>query len=501
MFQSILFFDSSRFGPAANSDPGAGTLVWFDSGWVTDGETVFASDGETIPGLYFEPWPAGLTSYVVERGFTAAPVGSGAILWGSKDINAALQDWFHAKKTICQLVPLTRPFQPIARKSIPANWNNFPPSPNLPPTTVFFLKGALAATPFLDCFGTRLMQFVDPVSNRVMVWNQCGAVVYFAGNDIYDTDAWAADGVIASRGSNPAKSYYGLNPQLIPAPGANFSATSQGQTIGGIITPPNPPTSPLPTPPRDDHAAAVLNQLQRLFLTKGDYLPLYDKTSPASTDFIARATVDAIQLGILDEQLSQAQEPNRSRWAQLLSQAGVNFYQDNPEAMTKLQTVLANFGLQAFFTPLTINLPATVQFQDLSTGHRQVWSWNFGDGAKSTEQNPAHTYTVAGNYNATMAVAGPGGVTFKTIPISVLDPHPPLIVAQPVVKGPSAVAPVQPPPPAVAIVKPVVAPVTVSPPPPPAPAIARTIPATPTRPGIPPKLKPAPRRYAVLPWL
>ncbi|MDE0961370.1 MAG: PKD domain-containing protein, partial [Planctomycetota bacterium] len=38
------------------------------------------------------------------------------------------------------------------------------------------------------------------------------------------------------------------------------------------------------------------------------------------------------------------------------------------------------------------------------------WSWNFGDGsAISTQQNPSHTYTVAGSYDVSLTAAGPGG--------------------------------------------------------------------------------------------
>ncbi|NYT07308.1 MAG: PKD domain-containing protein, partial [Methanomicrobiales archaeon] len=48
--------------------------------------------------------------------------------------------------------------------------------------------------------------------------------------------------------------------------------------------------------------------------------------------------------------------------------------------------------------------PLDVQFTDLSSGEPDSWFWEFGDGATSTEQNPAHTYTGVGNYTVNLTV-------------------------------------------------------------------------------------------------
>lgn len=41
----------------------------------------------------------------------------------------------------------------------------------------------------------------------------------------------------------------------------------------------------------------------------------------------------------------------------------------------------------------------TVTFKDTSSGAKPTkWSWNFGDGYRSTAQNPTHTYKKAGTY-------------------------------------------------------------------------------------------------------
>ncbi len=40
-----------------------------------------------------------------------------------------------------------------------------------------------------------------------------------------------------------------------------------------------------------------------------------------------------------------------------------------------------------------------VAFTDASTGTVDSWSWDFGDGNLSTQQNPSHTYSTGGSYN------------------------------------------------------------------------------------------------------
>jgi len=59
-------------------------------------------------------------------------------------------------------------------------------------------------------------------------------------------------------------------------------------------------------------------------------------------------------------------------------------------------------------------VPLTVNFTDQSTGDITSWSWDFGDGATSTEQNPSHTYTDAGTYTVSLAVTGLCGSDMET---------------------------------------------------------------------------------------
>ena len=48
--------------------------------------------------------------------------------------------------------------------------------------------------------------------------------------------------------------------------------------------------------------------------------------------------------------------------------------------------------------------PLTVRFTDESTGDPKSWSWMFGDGGTSAEQNPVHTYGVPGTYTVNLTV-------------------------------------------------------------------------------------------------
>jgi uncharacterized membrane protein (UPF0182 family) len=60
--------------------------------------------------------------------------------------------------------------------------------------------------------------------------------------------------------------------------------------------------------------------------------------------------------------------------------------------------------------------PLMVQFTDQSMGTVATWSWDFGDGQTSDEQNPSHTYQTVGIYNVSLIVTGSGGSDTETKP-------------------------------------------------------------------------------------
>lgn len=51
----------------------------------------------------------------------------------------------------------------------------------------------------------------------------------------------------------------------------------------------------------------------------------------------------------------------------------------------------------------------TALFTDTSTGSPTAWSWSFGDGGTSTQQNPMHTYDEPDTYTVTLVVSNSGG--------------------------------------------------------------------------------------------
>ena len=61
------------------------------------------------------------------------------------------------------------------------------------------------------------------------------------------------------------------------------------------------------------------------------------------------------------------------------------------------------------FNPVSGIAPLSVQFLNRSSGNISSYSWNFGDGSLSTEQDPTHVFTHPGNYTVTLIVTGPGG--------------------------------------------------------------------------------------------
>ncbi|MDP3564681.1 MAG: PKD domain-containing protein, partial [Methanoregula sp.] len=66
-------------------------------------------------------------------------------------------------------------------------------------------------------------------------------------------------------------------------------------------------------------------------------------------------------------------------------------------------------------TPLSGKAPLTVAFNDTSAGFPTSWLWALGDGTNSTDQNPVHTYSSAGNFTVSLAATNPDGSNTTTI--------------------------------------------------------------------------------------
>ena len=75
-------------------------------------------------------------------------------------------------------------------------------------------------------------------------------------------------------------------------------------------------------------------------------------------------------------------------------------------------------------------VPLNVGFTDNSTGAPTSWAWDFGDGNTSKDQNPVHTYYLAGNYTVNLTASNENGTASKLATITVSEkPVPVLPVA------------------------------------------------------------------------
>ena len=75
-------------------------------------------------------------------------------------------------------------------------------------------------------------------------------------------------------------------------------------------------------------------------------------------------------------------------------------------------------------TPENGKVPMAVKFIDRSEGQVESWQWSFGDGERSTEKDPVHTYLTAGVYNVILTVSNEYGSSDTTKPgfITVVGP-------------------------------------------------------------------------------
>jgi len=71
--------------------------------------------------------------------------------------------------------------------------------------------------------------------------------------------------------------------------------------------------------------------------------------------------------------------------------------------------------------------PLNVGFTDNSTGAPTSWAWDFGDGNTSKDQNPVHTYYLAGNYSVNLTVSNENGTDSKLATITVSEKPVPVI--------------------------------------------------------------------------
>lgn len=103
--------------------------------------------------------------------------------------------------------------------------------------------------------------------------------------------------------------------------------------------------------------------------------------------------------------------------------------------ITPAQGSSCNFDLTYVYTPSSssidfsftspcISNPVNFQSIGVSGGSNTQWSWDFGDGTSSTLQNPAHSYTIPGNYNISLEVTNSLGCRDTIVKSVTINPSP-----------------------------------------------------------------------------
>ncbi|MGC9355218.1 MAG: PKD domain-containing protein, partial [Mariniphaga sp.] len=127
-----------------------------------------------------------------------------------------------------------------------------------------------------------------------------------------------------------------------------------------------------------------------------------------------------------DENTSTEQNPSHSYsnpGTYSVSLKATNNWGDDTEIKTDYITVCSPPAANFSGTPRNVPAGSSVQFTDMSTNNPSSWSWNFGDGGISTQQNPSHIYNATGTYTVTLTAANSCGsdTEGKTAYISAIE--------------------------------------------------------------------------------
>jgi PKD repeat protein len=112
------------------------------------------------------------------------------------------------------------------------------------------------------------------------------------------------------------------------------------------------------------------------------------------------------------------------------------FYSDHEDAFPGFEMIWeangsANPPIASFTAdPTNVSFGTAIQFTDTSTENPGGWTWDFGDGNTSNEQNPSYTYTEAGTYDVTLTVTNCNG-SDTSAPLTITVQEPPAITYDP----------------------------------------------------------------------
>ncbi len=109
-------------------------------------------------------------------------------------------------------------------------------------------------------------------------------------------------------------------------------------------------------------------------------------------------------------------------WTASIERGGVASL--HSEALTIASTMTPTAPLADFAVlELAGEAPFLARFEDRSSGLVTSWSWDFGDGARSSEPAPTHLYRTPGSFPVSLTVAGPAGSDTRVseLPITVRE--------------------------------------------------------------------------------
>ncbi|MEO6681361.1 MAG: DUF5050 domain-containing protein [Ginsengibacter sp.] len=80
--------------------------------------------------------------------------------------------------------------------------------------------------------------------------------------------------------------------------------------------------------------------------------------------------------------------------------------------------------VKSFYTisQTDLEIDKEIQFKNESE-FADSYTWDFGDGTKSTDKDPAKTYTTPGIFTVTLKAVGPGGTGTYSTDITIIDPN------------------------------------------------------------------------------
>jgi YVTN family beta-propeller protein len=181
--------------------------------------------------------------------------------------------------------------------------------------------------------------------------------------------------------------------------------------------------------------------IESVSYTTGQFIgPTFGQTVLPVADFIANVSNGTVPFSVQFTDISQ----NASSWywdfgdgSNSTEQNPIHTFSTTGNYTVNLTAINANgtdsklaiitvlppvLPVANFNTNVTIGYaPPSVQFND-SSENATEWNWNFGDRTNSTQQNPVHTYPLAGNYTVNLTVSNGNGTSSKLGTITVLTP-------------------------------------------------------------------------------